>query len=81
MTEIIGEQGKVIGVRLDDGSYLEADLVLVGIGIKPEASFAKHVLAQMPDGSIEVDPFLKTSQNDIYAAGDIANFPYWMTGG
>lgn len=80
VNEIIGENGKVKGVKLDNGTVLDADLVLVGIGIRPEASFAKHQIAQLPDGSIEVDPFLKTTNKDIFAAGDIANFPYWVTG-
>ena len=60
-TEIVGQDGKVKAVKLDDGTVLEADLVIIGIGIRPDAPFAKHVIAQMPDGSIEVDPFLKTS--------------------
>lgn len=33
------------------------------------------------DGGIVCDPFLKTSAADVYAAGDIASYPYWVTGG
>lgn len=29
---------------------------------------------------MDVNPFLRTSDKDIYAAGDIAKFPYWVTG-
>lgn len=44
-SQFIGENGKVKGVKLDDGSILEADAVIIGFGIKPDASFAKHVVA------------------------------------
>jgi pyruvate/2-oxoglutarate dehydrogenase complex dihydrolipoamide dehydrogenase (E3) component len=32
------------------------------------------------NGGIKVDPFLKTNDNSIFAAGDIASFPSWQTG-
>jgi len=35
----------VKAVKLDDGTILEADLVIVGFGIRPDASFVKHVIA------------------------------------
>ena len=33
-----------------------------------------------PDGGLECDPFLQTSDADIFAAGDIASYPYWVNG-
>ena len=63
----------VEGVLLDDGTELEADLVLVGVGVRPATSFVDG-LEQNGAGAIEVDRFLR-ADDDIYAAGDIARFP------
>eukprot|EP00744_Colponema_vietnamica_P004209 GILI01006321.1.p1 GENE.GILI01006321.1~~GILI01006321.1.p1 ORF type:complete len:644 (-),score=270.29 GILI01006321.1:147-2021(-) len=65
-------------VVLDDGTRIEADAVFVGAGIVPATSFLKGVPLRR-DGSVAVDPFLKAKPN-VYAAGDIATFPYWLTG-
>lgn len=78
--QIVGEDGKVRGVELDDGSCVEADLVIVGVGIDLATRFVTGELTTEQDGGIRVDPYLKTSAEDVYAAGDIANFPYWVTG-
>lgn len=32
------------------------------------------------EGGLVCDPFLQTSQKDIYAAGDVAEYPFWQTG-
>lgn len=69
-------------VVLDDGTELDADLVVVGAGIIPATNFVK------PDGritigrdrSIQVDQFLKATDG-VYAAGDVARFPYAHAGG
>jgi len=70
--------GKVRQVRLDDGSVLAADLVVVGIGVQPATSFVEGV-KKGPDGSILVDETLKAADG-LYAAGDLARFPDWRTG-
>ncbi len=65
---------KVERVRLENGETLEADLVLVGIGVYPATGFIKGLnLAE--DGGIVVDDKLQAAE-DVYAAGDIAHFPY-----
>jgi NADPH-dependent 2,4-dienoyl-CoA reductase/sulfur reductase-like enzyme len=70
----------VTGVELTDGTKLEADLVLIGVGIQPSTQFVGREIEMARDGAIEVNPFLRTSHPDIFAAGDVARFPYWMSG-
>jgi NADPH-dependent 2,4-dienoyl-CoA reductase/sulfur reductase-like enzyme len=56
--------------------------VILGTGVRPNTKFLQGSNLEMnPDGGIVCDPFLKTSNKDVYAAGDIASYPYWPTGG
>ena len=65
---------KVENVVLKDGRDLPADIVLLSAGIKPNLSLAT-ALNLKTDKAIVVDEYLETSQPDIYAAGDCAQFP------
>lgn len=70
--EIQGNQ-KVSHVLLDDGSSLEADAVILSMGYVPNAELAKASGVHINDkGFIIVDEYLRTSINDIFAAGDCA---------
>jgi NADPH-dependent 2,4-dienoyl-CoA reductase/sulfur reductase-like enzyme/nitrite reductase/ring-hydroxylating ferredoxin subunit len=69
---------KVEAVLLNNGEKVEADLVVVGIGVKPNTSFLQGITLQ-PDGSVKVDASFHAAE-DVYAAGDIAMFPDWRTG-
>jgi NADPH-dependent 2,4-dienoyl-CoA reductase/sulfur reductase-like enzyme/nitrite reductase/ring-hydroxylating ferredoxin subunit len=77
VTEIQG-RGRVEQVRLNTGETLAADLVLVGIGVRPAIDFLKGVEVNA-NGSVSVDEFLRVTDG-LYAAGDIARFPDWRTG-
>lgn len=59
------------GVHLYDGSHIEADLVVAGIGAIPNTELA-HAAGLVVDNGIMVDEHLRTSDADIYAAGDVA---------
>ncbi|MDQ1620724.1 MAG: 3-phenylpropionate/trans-cinnamate dioxygenase ferredoxin reductase component [Actinomycetota bacterium] len=72
VTEVHGHGGRVSSVRLDDGSDVAADLVLVGVGIAPNSDLAEKAGLEVDNG-ITVDEHLRTSHPDIYAAGDVAN--------
>lgn len=70
-----GEQvGARVKLVLDDGGTLEADAVVAGLGIIPETALAEAAGAQIDNG-IVVDECMRTTVIDIFAAGDVANFP------
>jgi apoptosis-inducing factor 3 len=81
VTEIRGADGNATSVILDDGTELAADLVLVGAGVLPATKFLQGSGIEVDQwGGVICDPFLQTSAKDVFAAGDIASYPYWMTG-
>ena len=63
---------RVGGVRLAGGTFISADAVIAGIGITPNVRLAAEAGLQVGDG-ITTDARLRTSDPDIYAAGDVAN--------
>lgn len=73
LAELIGENGRLTGAKLADGTILPADLAIVGIGILPNDDLAAAAGIAV-DGGILVDGQCRTSAADIFAAGDCANF-------
>jgi len=72
---------KVAAVRLADGSLLEAQMVILGIGVRPETALAQGAgLAIGSTGGILVDEYLRTSDASIYAAGDAIQVKDFVTG-
>ena len=70
--EITGRDGKAAGVRLADGSHIAADVVIVGVGITPNSQLASAAGLEVDNG-IWADAQLRSSDPDIFAAGDVAN--------
>jgi 3-phenylpropionate/trans-cinnamate dioxygenase ferredoxin reductase component len=70
--EITVTDGKASGVRLGDGREIQADAVIVGVGITPNVGLAADAGIAVDNG-IVVDARLQTSDPDVFAAGDVAN--------
>ncbi|KAK2616200.1 Apoptosis-inducing factor 1 [Conoideocrella luteorostrata] len=75
---------RVGAVVLQDGTKIEADLVILGVGVAPATEFLREnsVLRLEKDGSIQTDDnFQVSGLKDVYAVGDIATHPYSGPGG
>ncbi|TPX10334.1 uncharacterized protein E0L32_008739 [Thyridium curvatum] len=71
-------------VHLKDGTKLEADLVILGVGVAPATEFLRSnsVVRLEGDGSLKTDEnFSVVGLKDVYAVGDIATYPYHGPGG
>lgn len=77
MVEALG-QGNVNRVELDNGDTVDCDLVILGLGSAPNTWFLDKGVHLDQDGGITADVFLKSStNNDLYAAGDVVSYPYF----
>lgn len=67
-------EGKVVAVILKDGTRLEADMVVVGVGIRANTGLFEGQLT-LEKGGIKVNGKMQTSNSYVYAVGDVAAFP------
>ena len=75
------QAGTALGVHLEDGTTLPADVVILSIGVRPDTRLASMAGLRLgPSGGIWVNEFLQTSQPDIYAVGDAIEFAHPLTG-
>ena len=72
VTELHPRGGRFV-LRTRDGQEVEVDHVVAGLGIRPNVELAQSAGLDVDNG-IVVDEHLRTSQPDIYASGDVANF-------
>jgi 3-phenylpropionate/trans-cinnamate dioxygenase ferredoxin reductase component len=77
--EITGEQGTVTGVRLGDGTTVPADTVVVGIGAAPNVGLAQEAGLDVDNGVL-ADAVGRTSDSDVFVAGDVANVEHPFLG-
>jgi 3-phenylpropionate/trans-cinnamate dioxygenase ferredoxin reductase subunit len=71
--------GRVVAVDLADGSSVEADVVLVGVGIEPNLEVAQQLGLPISQRGVDVDAALRAGDG-IYCAGDIARHPHPVLG-
>ena len=70
-----GENGKVTKVVTEKGTY-EGDLVVLCIGFAPNSKLVKGKLDTLPNGAIIIDEYMRTSKEDVFAAGDCCVVKY-----
>jgi NAD(P)H-nitrite reductase large subunit len=71
VTEIQSREGRVHSVTLRDGGPIRCDLMIFGIGVRPNTALVEGSDIRVNRG-IVVDEFMRTSAPDVYAAGDVA---------
>ena len=81
IAEFLGENGKLTGVKLQNGIELPCELAVVAIGVNPNSKIAKDAGLEIGvTGGIIVDKYMQTSDPDIYAAGDCVESVNLITG-
>ncbi len=86
ISEILTENNRVVGVQTKSGQRIDADIVVLATGIKPNVELAQQAgIALGTTGAIQVNETMQTSVPDIYAAGDccetlhrISNTAIWQ---
>ena len=77
----IGGGGEVSYVELSNGEKIDADLVILSIGSKPNTELTQNTEIKLSEhGGITVDEYMKTNVNDIFAIGDCAETADFFTG-
>jgi NADPH-dependent 2,4-dienoyl-CoA reductase/sulfur reductase-like enzyme/rhodanese-related sulfurtransferase len=81
VAEFLGENGKLTGVKLQNGTEIPCELAVVAIGVTPNVKLAKEAGIKIGKlGGIVVDEHMQTSEPDIYAAGDCCEVKNLITG-
>ncbi len=80
LTGIRTDGGRATGVTLGDGTVIEADAVLMAVGVSPNSRLAEQAGLAVDNG-ILLDSALRSSDENIFAAGDVANalHPFYGT--
>ncbi|KAI3503451.1 hypothetical protein L1887_31892 [Cichorium endivia] len=76
---VFNSEGKVTGANLKDGRHLPTDMVVVGIGARPNTALFTGQLT-FEKGGIKVNNRLQSSNPSVYAVGDVASFPVKFSG-
>lgn len=68
-----------VRIRLADGTSITADAAVIGVGVLPRTGLAEAAGLEVDNGVV-VDEHLRTSDADVYAAGDVASYPDALLG-
>ena len=81
VVEFLGKNGKLTAVKLKNGTELPCELAVVAIGVIPNTKLADRAGLKIGNArGIEVNEFMQTSDENIYAAGDCVEIPDLLTG-
>ena len=80
VSKLLGSHGKVTGVELDSGKTLDADMVFINVGVRPNTALAEAIGLEMGDFGIKVNAYQETSDPDILAGGDCVEKINFITG-
>ena len=80
LVEIEGNDGRVAGVRLEDGTRIPAEAVLSAVGVKPIVDYASRLGVETTRLGIKVDEYFRTNVPDVYAMGDCITTRCVVTG-
>lgn len=82
VTKFVGEEGKLTGVKIDNGETIEANVAVMGVGVVPDTEFLYNSKIYRDDrGYVPVNEYLETNYPDVYCGGDIASFPLFLHDG
>lgn len=77
----LGEEGKLTGVKLQNGTQIPCELAVVAIGVRPNVKLAQEAGLNIGElGGILVNEYMQTSDPNIYAAGDCCEIKNIITG-
>lgn len=77
----LGENGKLTGVKLANGTEIPCELAVIATGVRPNSKLAKDAGLKVGErGGILVNEFMQTSDENIYAAGDCLEVKNLITG-
>jgi NADPH-dependent 2,4-dienoyl-CoA reductase/sulfur reductase-like enzyme len=81
VAELIGSDGTLAAVKLQDGTEIATELAVIAVGVRPNTELAKAAgLAVGERGGIAVNEFMQTSAPDVYAVGDCVEVTQRITG-
>ena len=78
VSSIKSKDGKPVSVVLKDNE-VPTDALIMATGVRTALDFAQDLVDKETQG-IKTNAFLETGHKDVYAAGDVATYPYWYTG-
>jgi NADPH-dependent 2,4-dienoyl-CoA reductase/sulfur reductase-like enzyme len=79
--KVLGKDGEVSGVQLNDGTVVEADAVIFAVGYRPNTLLANDAgISVNKVGAIVIDNYGRTSEEDVFAVGDCAQTLNFITG-
>ncbi|KAA6183471.1 SidA/IucD/PvdA family monooxygenase [Thiohalocapsa marina] len=81
VAEFLGEEGRLVGVKLENGTELPCQSAVIAVGVRPNIGLARRAGLEIgSEGGIRVNEYMQTSDPDIYAVGDCVECTSLITG-